>query len=229
MPLFEPLFRALNATGARYVVVGGLATVLHGYARLTADVDLVVDLAPEPAGRLVDALVGLGLVPRAPVDAAGFADPEIRERWVRDKGMQVFSFVDRANPMRAVDLFVQYPIDFESLWSRAQVMTLESTTVPVANLDDLITMKRIAPPAGSRRHRTARADSTAPRERAMTERRTELSTPNPWRVVTWLGHREAQLASTQSASPAQRLAWLEEVLLAAHRAGALPDPDSDRA
>ena len=58
--------------------------------------------------------------------------------------MQVFSFVDRANPMRAVDLFVQYPIDFESLWSRAQVMTLESTTVPVANLDDLITMKRIA-------------------------------------------------------------------------------------
>ena len=144
VPLFEPLFRALNATGARYVVVGGLATVLHGYARLTADVDLVVDLAPEPAGRLVDALVGLGLVPRAPVDAAGFADPEIRERWVRDKGMQVFSFVDRANPMRAVDLFVQYPIDFESLWSRAQVMTLESTTVPVANLDDLITMKRIA-------------------------------------------------------------------------------------
>ena len=144
MPLFEPLFRALNATGARYVVVGGLATVLHGYARLTADVDLVVDLAPEPAGRLVDALLGLGLVPRAPVDAAGFADPEIRERWVRDKGMQVFSFVDRANPMRAVDLFVQYPIDFESLWSRAQVMTLESTTVPVANLDDLITMKRIA-------------------------------------------------------------------------------------
>ena len=46
MALFEPVFRALNDTGARYVVVGGLATVLHGYARFTADADLVVDLAP---------------------------------------------------------------------------------------------------------------------------------------------------------------------------------------
>ncbi len=44
MALFEPVFRALNDTGARYVVVGGLATVPHGYARVTADADLVVDL-----------------------------------------------------------------------------------------------------------------------------------------------------------------------------------------
>ena len=41
MPLYEPLFRTLNASGARYVVVGGVATVLHGYARLTADIDLI--------------------------------------------------------------------------------------------------------------------------------------------------------------------------------------------
>ena len=41
MALFEPLFAALNAGEVRYVVVGGVATVLHGHARLTADVDLV--------------------------------------------------------------------------------------------------------------------------------------------------------------------------------------------
>jgi hypothetical protein len=46
MSLFEPVFLALNNAEVRYVVVGGLATVLHGYARLTADIDLVVDLAP---------------------------------------------------------------------------------------------------------------------------------------------------------------------------------------
>ena len=39
MLLYEPLFRALNASGTRYVVVGGVATVLHGYARLTADIE----------------------------------------------------------------------------------------------------------------------------------------------------------------------------------------------
>ena len=65
MALFEPVFRALNDTGARYVVVGGLATVLHGYARFTADADLVVDLAPTPAKHIIDALTALGFVPRA--------------------------------------------------------------------------------------------------------------------------------------------------------------------
>ena len=46
-------------------MVGGLATVLHGYARFTADADLVVDLAPTPAKHIIDALTGLGFVPRA--------------------------------------------------------------------------------------------------------------------------------------------------------------------
>ena len=39
MPVFEPIFQTLSAAGVRYVLVGGLATLLHGYARLTADVD----------------------------------------------------------------------------------------------------------------------------------------------------------------------------------------------
>ena len=43
---FEPIFDPLNRTGVRYVVVGGRATVLHGFARLTADVDPIVDLSP---------------------------------------------------------------------------------------------------------------------------------------------------------------------------------------
>ncbi len=58
----------------RYVVVGGLATVLHGYARLTADIDLMVDLEPEELRKSIDALAGYGMVPRLPVDPYGFAD-----------------------------------------------------------------------------------------------------------------------------------------------------------
>ena len=60
--LYEPPFRALNASGTRYVVVGGVATVLHGYARLTADIDLIVDL--EESAAAMRALAGLGLRPR---------------------------------------------------------------------------------------------------------------------------------------------------------------------
>lgn len=144
MSLLEPLFEALNRADVRYVVVGGVATVLHGFARLTADVDIVVDLTPAEARKAIDALVGLGLRPRAPVDAAAFADIAVRESWMRDKGMRVFSLWDPAHPMREVDLFVEHPIDFEALFARAEIVPLETTTVRVASIPDLIALKRLA-------------------------------------------------------------------------------------
>ena len=114
MAFFEPLFQALNEAGVRYVVVGGLATVLHGYARLTADIDLACDLTP--ARTLKETLMTMGLTPRPPVDSFQFSDPDVRQRWIEEKGMRVFSMIDRENPVRAVDLFVEHPIDFEELW-----------------------------------------------------------------------------------------------------------------
>jgi len=142
--LLEPLFETLNRAGVRYVLVGGVATVLHGFARLTADVDLVVDLTPAEARKAIDALVGLGLRPRPPVDPVAFADADVRESWVRDRGMRVFSLWDPSQPMREVDLFVEHPIDFEELFARAEIVSLDTTTVRVASIPDLIALKRLA-------------------------------------------------------------------------------------
>ena len=144
MALFEPLFKALNDAGVRYVVVGGLAVVLHGHARLTVDVDLVVDLDEGQALRAIDALVGLGLRPRVPVNPRDFADRSVRETWIRDRGMQVFSMFDPSNPMRMVDLFVDHPVPFDELWSRSQEIELRDTIVRVASIPDLIRLKRLA-------------------------------------------------------------------------------------
>ncbi len=144
MSLFEPLFKALDEAGVRYVVVGGLAVVLHGHARMTVDVDLVVDLDEDQARRTIDALVGIGLCPRVPVNPSDFADRSVRERWIRERGMQVFSMHDPSNPLRAVDLFVDHPIPFEELWSRANEFELQETSVRVASIPDLIHMKRLA-------------------------------------------------------------------------------------
>jgi predicted nucleotidyltransferase len=142
--IFEPLFQALNDAGARYVVVGGVATVLHGYARLTADVDLIVDLEETEALKVIDALVSLGYESRVPVQPRDFADRNARESWIREKNMQVFSLWDPRNPMRVVDLFVASPIDFESLWARSEVVQLKTTTVRIASIDDLIRLKEMA-------------------------------------------------------------------------------------
>src|SRR5213594_618068 len=105
MAIFEPIFDALNQNQVRYVVVGGVAVVLHGHARLTADLDLAVDLSPEEARKAVDTLRGLDLIPTVPVDPKDFADPEIRGRWISEKGMKVFTMRDASDPRRVVDLF----------------------------------------------------------------------------------------------------------------------------
>jgi hypothetical protein len=142
--LYEPFFTLLESTGVRYVVVGGLATILHGYARLTADVDLVVDLETEPATRLMRALESAGLRPTVPEPAVRFADRQARQSWIEEKGMQVFSLYDPENPMLRVDLFVSHPVDFETLFARSEVVQLRSTTVRIASIPDLIRLKEIA-------------------------------------------------------------------------------------
>ena len=144
MTLFGPIFEALSGAAVRYVVVGGVAVVLHGHVRATVDLDLIIDLSPDEARKAVEALSGLGLRPSAPVDAMDFADPEVRERWIEEKGMQVFSLRDPADPFRTVDLFTRSPIEFEELWSRSEIVDLAKQAVRVASIPDLISLKRTA-------------------------------------------------------------------------------------
>lgn len=144
MALFEPIFQALEDADVRYVAVGGVAVVLQGHARLTTDLDLTVDLAPEPAARAIEALIGIGFEPRMPVDPSGFADAAIRQTWIDDKGMTVFSLWDRTDPTRSVDLFVAEPIPFEGLWERSEVVDLEGTQARIASIPDLIAMKKLS-------------------------------------------------------------------------------------
>jgi predicted nucleotidyltransferase len=139
----ESLFKVLNQDGGRYVLVGGLAVVLHGHLRATGDVDLVVDLAPDQVQRTLRALEQAGFRPYAPVPASEFADPDRRAEWIRDKAMLVFSLRPPGGvPM--VDLFLDPPMPFDRLWDRSAVVTMRGVPVRVAALDDLIELKRRA-------------------------------------------------------------------------------------
>lgn len=160
MPLYLPLFKALNDAGVNYVVVGGLATVLHGYARLTMGVDIMVDLAPQEATRAMQALESLGLKPRAPVPAAQFADAAKRKEWIEQKGMKVFSFYNPAHPMMTVDVFVHHPIPFTGLLSRAECMVIDGIPVYICSIDDLIAFNAAGgQAAGPGGHRKVAVDS----------------------------------------------------------------------
>lgn len=142
--IFDTLFKILDDADVRYIVVGGLAVVLHGHARLTADLDLIIDLDPGEARRAISALVDAGFRPQVPVPPEQFADPATRRSRIRDKGMRVFSMSDPENSMRIVDLFVENPIPFDELLSRSEVLHLQTASVRIAAIDDLIRLKEMA-------------------------------------------------------------------------------------
>jgi hypothetical protein len=135
---------ALETAKVRYLVVGGVAVVLHGHLRTTADLDLVVELAPENARRAIAALAALGFRPKAPVPAEAFADEAARRSWIEDKGMTVFSLWSERLPGVEVDLFVEEPLPFEEAYARAVRVALDTTSATVVSLEDLIAMKRAA-------------------------------------------------------------------------------------
>jgi hypothetical protein len=141
MSPFIAVIDAFNRANVSYVVVGGFATVLHGYVRTTADIDFVIALDSVNALAAVRALESLDFVPRLPVLAESFANDQVRASWTREKGMTVFSLYKRDNPLIGVDLFVNYPLDFSQLLARSVEMDLGGVKVRTCDIDDLIAMK----------------------------------------------------------------------------------------
>lgn len=141
---YEDLFRALNKSGVDYVVVGGVALVLHGVIRLTADLDLIVHLEEKNLTRFVEIMEELGFKTKAPVQAMSFVDPEMRRKFAEEKNMIVFSFYHLKEAVSLVDVFVNEPVDYRALKTRAVKIQSGDTAIPIASIDDLIALKRIS-------------------------------------------------------------------------------------
>jgi hypothetical protein len=112
---FLSVLAASQAREVRYVVVGGLAVLLHGVEKA-----------------------------HAPVDPRQFADAAVRESWRQDFDMVVMSFWDPENRRPTIDLFAEYPMDFEILFRDSLLMPLSSTAVRVASVDHLVAIKQAA-------------------------------------------------------------------------------------
>ncbi len=143
MPIRD-IIAGLNTAQVSYIVVGGVAVVLHGRSRLTMDLDLVIQLDDGNIRKTLDVLTRFGLKPRLPVQAADFADAATRKRWVEERRMTVFSMASPTDPSMTVDLFASYPMDYASMLNRSILSQLGDTPVRICAIDDLIAMKKSA-------------------------------------------------------------------------------------
>jgi predicted nucleotidyltransferase len=118
---------ALNQAGAKYLVIGGVACVLHGYVRATTDVDILIARTKANAERVLRGLatVGYGF-------AAEWSASEILARPITVIG---------DDP--AVDVFtVAWRVKYDDAAKRSSEVSLGGVTIPLIGIEDLIETKR---------------------------------------------------------------------------------------
>jgi hypothetical protein len=134
------LFQVLAEHRVEYVLVGGMAAVLHGSPTLTGDADIVPSPTPDNLVRLSTALTGLNARVRSLADPDGIAfdpHPELLA------SMAMLNLTTRCG-----DLDLTFTPagtgGYDDLVDRAITFDVEGTRVPVASLDDVIRSKRTA-------------------------------------------------------------------------------------
>ncbi len=142
--IYESVFRLLNETGIRYVVIGGIAVNLHGYQRATGDLDVAISLTDSEVLKFVRVAKAHGFVPRVPVAIEDFAIREKREEWIQQKNMTVFTVYNPKNPMEHMDVLINLFVDFETLFQNRIMTHYRTIPIPLASIPDLIKLKEHA-------------------------------------------------------------------------------------
>jgi hypothetical protein len=125
----QGVFASLHRHNVKYVVIGGIAAVLHGVPRVTFDLDILIEATPENAQRLLDALLEARLGTAALTSAQDILAHEITvfKDWVR------------------IDVQTSTPgLVFEMAWQRRETMTYQGQEFYVVSKADLIASKRAA-------------------------------------------------------------------------------------
>jgi predicted nucleotidyltransferase len=124
----ENLLKLLNAHQVKYVVIGASAFPAHGYARVTLDVDILIEPTVENARRTLAAL-----------SEFGYDVVDLTEEILLTKKVLFRQYIQETDihPDAA-------GVTFEQVWKNKIRKRLGETMTNFAGLDDLIKMKRAA-------------------------------------------------------------------------------------
>lgn len=123
---FADVFELLERFGAPYVIVSGMAVVLHGHQRPVFDLDIVIAATPDEQNRAQHALLMAGFVPTIPIPI---------------NLVTVLRMFDQSQ--REIDVFARYHISFDQLWADSVQIVVGERRVRVASLEHLLQAKRI--------------------------------------------------------------------------------------
>ena len=142
---YEQVFRKLNKKRVRYLVVGGIAVNLHGFPRVTGDLDIMLDLNDgKSVNGFVEVVKVLGFKPKIPVQVDDFAIPSKRKSWIEEKNMKVFSVYNPSQEIEHIDVLIENLIDFDKAYKTREIVNAGNLKVPVVSIDDLIKLKKIS-------------------------------------------------------------------------------------
>jgi len=120
---FREFIESLNASGVRYLIIGGYAVAYHGHPRYTKDLDVWVEPTPENAERMVAALERFGFGSLG-LTAADFLDP--------DKVIQLGQ-----PPIRIDVVLGPAGVEFEACYASRQTQVIDGVAVNFLDLDSL--------------------------------------------------------------------------------------------
>jgi len=125
--------RALSEARVPYALCGGLAVVLHGYPRLTRDIDVLI--RPEDLAAARQAVAAVGFTIEAGLIPFDVGRPHEREVFRISKAIGA--------ELLTLDLLL-LPGFLREIWQDRESYEVEGTRIKVVSRAGLIRMKRIA-------------------------------------------------------------------------------------
>jgi len=123
----QDVFKSFQHHNVRYVVIGGIASVLHGVPRATFDIDILIEATKENAQRLLDALEQAGFGTATMTNAQDILAHEIT----------VF------NDKVRIDVQTSTPgVSFDDAWSRRKTIAYQGQDFFILSKEDLLSSKR---------------------------------------------------------------------------------------
>ncbi len=128
---FQEFIHYLNHANVEYILVGGYATIIHGYNRTTGDLDIWVHQTEQNYHRLENAFKQFQM---------SVFDMTL-DKFLHDSSVDVFSF---GRPPVSIDIITQIKgLEFDQAWPKIEEKVIEGKIkVKVINRKDLISAKK---------------------------------------------------------------------------------------